>query len=543
MTKNKISIFLIIAALTSGAVNAKREFRLNQDGFSFPNYGNEQKPLNLTPATLEYLCGPGTCARGTGQTCVLSGAMRQLMDKFNKDMGAGHCDGMAAVAEGIYTNRMPLSRFDRNARTTFNLKKTPALQSDIAYYWTTQLTEPTQSNKRRNLTPNQMLSILRNPGNESYSIHMFNPGFRNGHAVTPIKVIDQGPNQSQVEIYDSNFPNSKRFITVYKKSNTWTYQGYKLGNTEKKIINLVPLTARLQRQSCYVSGNDDARPFRPGPQRPSPQRPFQQQRGPEQRSPRRPVQPQRPQFEDEQEYWEQDDGGWDVQLDNNGFQLKDGIKLLSDVIQLFAGSADAVIPVTDSTASSIYRFAPDKDRNFKLAADNLRAKATTDLYVGGHGHMMALEGLRPHKGQVDDLSIGKDGETLGYATKFDEPVTVRLNETYSGADYEVRIRPVARKGGYKVRVHNIVDAKEGHHELELQLKNNDGSPAHYTIEILRIGDTADDKFLHTSKDLTIGPNELDRLEYGAWIRDKQPLAVRDVIDGRIVKELLVKDED
>lgn len=542
MTTNKLIKISVASLLLSAVAMAQSAqlFQLNRDGFSFPNYSGPQQTKDLTPVAMERLCGPDACARGTGSSCALSGAARALMDQLNKTIQGGRCDGMATVAQMVQKRKMQLSRLDAKAKTTYQLKRTPRVASEIGYYWATQLTDPTDSSKRKNLKPNQMLQILRDPGNESYSIHMYNTykdqygrlNYTNGHAVTAIRVTDFNNNTARVYIYDNNFPNQTRFITVYKNTNTWTYGGYPLKNYETKVLNLVPLTARLAQQSCWVSGNDDVRPHRkPQPAKPQPAKPQ-----PPKPQPAQPQQQQQwdDEYEDDGQYYEDDQT--EVQV------ISDGFKIISEIFNLFAGAT--VMPIPDTTSSSVYKMPSGVERRFKLRANNLGAKTPTDLYVSSGAHIMALEGLRPHRGQEDDVVLGADGESLGYSTKFAQKITVRINETYVGPDYEVKIKPVARKGGFEIHVRNIIDDESKNHELELELKNKDGTPAYYTLEMTRISDTGDDNFTHRSiRELVVLPGQKDRIRYGEWVKDKQPLEVEDVVDGKVVKETLVPDED
>lgn len=487
MTRSRVAVFLAVIAALPMMAAKQSEFKVNPDGFSFENYRNKNRPVNLTPETLERLCGPRTCARGTKSTCVLSGAMRAFMDQLNEAMANGHCDGMAALSELIFKGEKKARDFEKNAKTTFSLKPTPLIQSEIAYFWSTQLLDPTHAKKRKNLTPNQMIDILRNTGGESYSIHMFNPGYKDGHAVTAIKVVDLPKNMARVHIYDSNYPNMDRYISVDKSQNTWTYVDFPSHKREKKFLFLVPLSARLLPQKCPVLANNDSA------------------------------------INDKEK--------WDVQLNSDGLEF--------DFAESVGGAA-ATIPVTDTRASNFYLLKPG-EKHIKLKA---KGSAPTSFYFKAHGHVISLEKILPRKGMVDEVILGADGETLRYRTLFGQPLVLRLAATYSNADFEIKIMPTPRPGGFDLYMHNIVDPKEGNHVLELQLRNHDGSPNSYTLKIKRIGPTGDTDYSHRHKrDLTILPNEIDRIQYGKWLQDLQPLSILDVVNGRVERENLVSDED
>lgn len=223
MTKTKWTY--LFGALLSLNVHAAQEFLYNRDGFSFHNYGNHANPVNLTPGNMERLCGTVSCVRGSGEDCALRAPVRVLMQKYNNIMDNGHCEGFSAVSEGLFTGKIPMRWLDPYAKSTFALKPTPRVQSEIAYWFSTQFTNPTHTSKRL-FQVNQALNVLRNTGGESYSMQMFNPKkpgalVNEGHTVTPFKVIDEPNDKAKIAVYDSNYPNETRLIFVDKKTNTW----------------------------------------------------------------------------------------------------------------------------------------------------------------------------------------------------------------------------------------------------------------------------------------------------------------------------------
>src|SRR5258708_38786705 len=85
------------ASVAQDQTLADSGFRPDKNGFGFENYGNENKPVNLTAADVRALVGDQVCGALNGDTCTLIPPAQQWMDALNNRMNAGKCDGIAVV--------------------------------------------------------------------------------------------------------------------------------------------------------------------------------------------------------------------------------------------------------------------------------------------------------------------------------------------------------------------------------------------------------------------------------------------------------------
>lgn len=486
-------------------------FRAERDGFSFPNYGNEDRPLNLTPATVEYICGKGSCARGSGQTCVLNGAMRSFMEKHNKSMDGGHCEGMSGLALRIRAGLTPLNRYGTRARTTYELPfNNRTLQSDIAYNFALQATHPSMTAEIDG-TPREMLDLLRK-GRDSYIIGLYNHDGSNGHAVVAQRVIDDNERDARIEIYDSNDPGAPQYIKVNKKANTWTYADYERGTATSNSLSLLPMSVRFGKSSCTASGDDGGDGFE----------------------------------EDDAETEDYEDDGFDRSSAHNDADDQNWEVVLEGPGTLIAPASAKKIRQRDGGANSsepVYLVPRDQSAELSIRGEAMKSGAPTSIYIQRRGQVMSIENLMLSKGETEKIKIGANGQSLTYRSEDKEAIEFVLRETYNSADYEIRILPIV-KSGYKLKILNQVDAEDGNHRLRIRLKSLDGRPAEYRVEMVRIGDERDDAFTDYDR-ISIGPRETDVLEYGRWRKDRQPLSVLKDFDsdGEIDKMELANDDE
>ncbi len=254
----------VLRVLAQGTVLADNGFRPQQHGFSFENYGNDNKPVNLTPTSMRELFGDRVCKAVKDSECVLTASAQAWMEKVNKDMGGGHCEGMAALSKLIFEGKVSLQSLDPNARTIADLKAdNPRVQAEIAKWFATQYVPPTATSEIRDQTPSQIVDTLINslkPGSAPFSMGIYQADGSGGHAIKPYSVVDMGNGIVRIMVYDNNYPNQERFIEVDRNSNTWKYTGTTnpdepvseySGDASSFSLTLTPTTARLQLpQEC-----------------------------------------------------------------------------------------------------------------------------------------------------------------------------------------------------------------------------------------------------------------------------------------------------
>lgn len=234
-------------------------------GFGFENYGDEQDYVQLTSMEVERLFGQRACANKVNGECILTPLAKQWMIQKNKSMGRGHCDGMAALSLLFYRNQLKVEDFGGSSVSSLQLEGNEKLQREIAYWWTTQATEPTRSAREKNaLTPSEVVkelfkAFIAGRNSEVYTIALWKPNRRGGHAVTPFAIEDRGNGIFAILVYDNNYPNTTRKILVDSNTDTWKYNTsinpnepeYEFqGDATTKTLLLTPTSFRLQLQKC-----------------------------------------------------------------------------------------------------------------------------------------------------------------------------------------------------------------------------------------------------------------------------------------------------
>lgn len=264
------SLLAFPAGASAGTVVADNGFRPNPNGFSFRNYGNEGGYANLNATEMQRMFGPAACFAGRGRSCVLTPGAKIWMDAQNKGMAGGHCFGFATLSELIYDGRLArfgyssLAAFRRGATVPFQLRIGDIrLQRSIARAWAYQ-SLPSISERSVEGAPSRILEFLRGalsrPGGEGWTLMIFQPGFKGGHAITPYAVEDMGGGIFDLHVYDNNWPaETTRRLTIDTANDTWSYfGGIKPGEPEwqyegdatTKTLSLAPTRPALGVQPC-----------------------------------------------------------------------------------------------------------------------------------------------------------------------------------------------------------------------------------------------------------------------------------------------------
>ena len=269
-----VILFLLLTlkvshAQSPGDITADLGFRPAVNGFGFENYGEGHD--NLTAVEVQRLFGDIACdssPKGGDNGCGLTPTAQMWMESTNQDMSGGHCEGMAALSLLFYTRAENTSAFGGGNTNTLDLEGNDALQREIAFWWATQMTDPTDTSVI-NGTPSEIVNKLVdsiNSKGDTYTVGIYMRDGSGGHAITPYAVTDQGGGINWIMVYDNNWPGDERHIEVDTKAETWQYnaatnpnepESLYEGDAETNTLSLTPTSPRLQAQNCPFCGNVD----------------------------------------------------------------------------------------------------------------------------------------------------------------------------------------------------------------------------------------------------------------------------------------------
>ena len=277
--KKHILILCIACLLTLSAfagvtaantITADSGFRVTKDGFSFENYGSKFCPgnsytgcfevQNLTEAEMVRMYGSQVCKSVDADgTCTLTKAARSWMKEINSVVADGHCEGMAVLSSLFYNGTEDPADFGNSNVNKLTLKNNAALQREIAYWFTTQwfmedyIIEDTPT-KQVNYLINHF-----NKGKGPIPLGIYQRNMSGGHAITAYAIVDHGSGIYYIMVYDNNYPNEERYITVDTKKDTWSYQtsvntwtntaDYS-GKGKTNPLQICPLEPRLGTFKC-----------------------------------------------------------------------------------------------------------------------------------------------------------------------------------------------------------------------------------------------------------------------------------------------------
>ena len=223
------------------------------NGFSFANWA----AVGTVDATsLVALFGEeAVCAETTAEGCVLFPAAEQWASQVNEAMVGGHCEGMAVMAQRLFTNSASLTDLDPAATMTFDLSKDdPDVTGAIDFWWTTQMFVPVQEAYMafHKLEPSEVAKELAAgiAEGKNYTLAIYSDK-GSGHSITPFAVVFDGKTYA-ISVYDNNYPGTVQQIVVNPETERWSYaagattpgaptDGWEGG---KATIDLTPMAAR-----------------------------------------------------------------------------------------------------------------------------------------------------------------------------------------------------------------------------------------------------------------------------------------------------------
>ncbi len=282
-----LALSAFAGVMAANTITADSGFRVAKDGFSFENYGSEFCPgnsytgcfrvQNLTAEEMVRMYGTQVCKSvDSDGTCTLTKAAQSWMKEINSVVANGHCEGMAVLSSLFYNGTEDPADFGNSNVNRLTLKNNTALQREIAYWFTTQwfmddyIIEDTPTKQ-----VNYLIDHFKN-GKGPIPLGIYQRNMSGGHAITAYAVVDHGSGIYYIMVYDNNYPNEERYITVDTKKDTWSYQtsvntwtntaDYS-GKGKTNPLQICPLEPRLGTFECDFctgsSSSSSAYPYSP----------------------------------------------------------------------------------------------------------------------------------------------------------------------------------------------------------------------------------------------------------------------------------------
>ena len=505
-------------------------FRPEANGFSFENYGNEGGIENLTPTDMRKMFGNQVCAT-QGDTCILTPPAEQWMEETNKDMDGGHCEGMAALSLILYADKAKAQEFGNTPDLA--LQGNEKLQHEIAYWFATQGVAPTATNEIKGKTPADILDILLssiNPNasiDKTYTMGIYQPEFKGGHAITPYAIEDLGDGEYTVMVYDNNHPKLERQVEIDRNANTWKYvastkpeeeESEYLGDAETKTLTLTPSQPRYEIQECNFCGTADV--------------------------------------SDDDGSTEADEGkkvSTTKKVKFNQIFLEgDADLLISNGNQKIGYEngkfANAFAGATFIPRKSNELWKDDDEPLYNIpvgvpftmtlqSSSETNGKKLTDVVMLGPGYDVGLEGIKVLAGQKDLIKFDASGRSLSYKPSNAEAPNIVFGLSTTNDDYEFELDGVEIDAGGTISAN--LDTTKG----RLGIKITDSKQAAiFNLVISRIDDKTEQKF--EGEDLALNSGDTMYLDYAKWTGNRAKLTVEldKGSDGAIDETTTLKDK-
>ena len=509
------------------ALTADLGFRPETNGFSFKNYGNKNGIQNLTPVDMQRMFGKQVCAT-EGEQCVLTPPAERWMEVENKGMDGGHCEGMAALSLLLYTDKTAAAEFGNPINLA--LQGNEKLQREIAYWFATQGVNPTNSNEIKGKTPVEILDLmtegLKSTADPTYTMGIYQPEFKGGHAITPYAIEDLGGGKVAVLVYDNNYPKLERRLEIDRNANTWQYTGSTnpsvtvseyVGDADSKTLTLTPTPPRLQQQECNFCGNAESESVSSSSEeivakgKASSATKFNQI------------------------FLEGDanllivNGRSKIGYENDKF------------VNAFPGAS--FIPLTSADLwkddeEPIYNIPVGTPFTMTLQSSReTKGKETTDVVMIGSGYDVGLSGIKVLVGQKDSIQFSASGRDLSYTPSNPEAPNILFGISTAKDDYEFELDSVEIDAGGTLSAN--LDTKKG--RLGIKIANTKREAIFNPI-FSRIDSQREQTF--EGEDVTLASGDTLYLDYAKWTGNgaKLTLELDKGSDGTIDEVTTLKDK-
>ncbi len=248
-------------------------FEMAKHSLSFANFAAGYDDATMNAESMHQMFGSSAC-KNQSSPCELTLGATAFMNKANKAMQGGRCEGFAVLSSLMQAGKVSVTDFGGENARDLTLNDNSLLQRELAYWFTTQLhpsvVEKTKGYQAKDVMP-VLAEALAKDAKERFRIGIVKKtGDRvsGGHAVTPIAYHTEKEGVYLLSVYDNNIPDVIRTFRIDTKANRWEYEAsenptkksslYYGDSTNKNLLYLAPIFTRAGELSCHFCDSNKA---------------------------------------------------------------------------------------------------------------------------------------------------------------------------------------------------------------------------------------------------------------------------------------------
>ena len=230
-----VGVVLCACSDDDAAIPARADsgFTMAANAFSFENFADGYVESRMNANLVVRMFGAeAACVDPAAAACALTPAARTWMNRVNASMDGGRCEGFVVLSELLYLKAIDAASFGGDSARKLSLDGNLALQQELAYWFATQNVPSVSGAKAQKFLGRDalrfMATFLKPDAPEFYRIGIVRKtknGISGGHAVTPIRYSETDvKGVYALHVYDNNFPDQDRVITIDANKNRWEYR-------------------------------------------------------------------------------------------------------------------------------------------------------------------------------------------------------------------------------------------------------------------------------------------------------------------------------
>jgi hypothetical protein len=263
--------------------SATAGFDVSKNAFAFPNFAYGYASALMTPDLAVRMFGATAVCADTQSPCTLTPAANLWINNVNASMDGGRCEGFAVLSGVFFLGLSSSSSFGAGSTRDLTLDGNIPLQQELAYWYATQnvsaVTQATKALEAKDAIA-FLATFLKSGTPEYYRIGFVRrtaTGVAGGHAVLPTgyEEINGQKGVYKLHVYDNNYPDSDRVMTVDTVANRWEYQGssdptqasadYVGDAANKNPLYFAPIKVREGTLACpFCTGSATAQTYATG---------------------------------------------------------------------------------------------------------------------------------------------------------------------------------------------------------------------------------------------------------------------------------------